>query len=300
MNAIVILIGLGVVVFSIFLYFVFRPAVSQQVLVRGPLQISSSSEAIALTGFSSINVSTAFLNDGQGTFQCFIYLDQLSKTGEHVDCGNSMNQPSCDTGLYTICNCNTRVDCTNCAHTGYRKVFSLYGVYTLEIMNVPDASRQNSVAVQLTVRTNTEDASGVALSTIETISLPPLPQQKWTMITISREGRRLDIYYNNEIISSSKTINMITVANVNGSPAMIGDLGLSGQIGLLSFFPNRFSVQDVSNSYTQNTDTRGSPLQIATTKGAFTQTLSEGIDTSSWLHKLCLDGSCLSLPKVSA
>ena len=80
------------------------------------------------------------------------------------------------------------------------------------------------------------------------------------MVTISREGRRIDVYYNNSIVSSSKTMNMISVTNVNGSPVMLGDSGLSGQIALLSFFPNRYSIQDVTTAYTKFTDTRGNPF----------------------------------------
>lgn len=298
MNALIIPMVLGIIIISIFLYFTLRPSTAQQTFAIGPYKLSSKSVAIASTAFSSIDTSTAFLKDGQGTFQCFVYLDQLSKTGEHVDCGQDMNQPSCETGLYNACTCTTPNDCTNCVHSGYKHLVSLYGVYTLEIMNVPDASRPNSVAVQLAIRTNTENTKEEKVSQIETIPLPPLSQQKWTMITISREGRRIDVYYNNEMVSSSKTTNMICVSNVNGSPVMIGDSGLSGQIGVLSFFLNRFSIQDVSTAYARNTDTRGSPLQIATDKDTFTQSFSPGADTFSILHRLCLDGSCLTLPRV--
>lgn len=260
MNKLTILIVLSVIIISIFLYFILRRSIVQQTTVRGPLQLSSKVVAIGSENFSTIDSSTEFLKDGQGTFQFFVYLDQLARTGEHVDCGQDTNQPSCDTGLYNQCSCASSSDCENCAHAGYKHLVSLYGVYTLEIMNVPDASRPNSVAVQLAVRTNTEDSTGVQLVQIETIPLPPLSQQKWTMVTISREGRRIDVYYNNSIVSSSKTMNMISVTNVNGSPVMIGDSGLSGQIAVLSFFPNRYSIQDVTTAYTKFTDTRGNPF----------------------------------------
>ena len=298
MKGLIIPIVVGIVVISVLLYFILRPSTAEQPTVVGPLQLSSKSIAISQSGFSSINSSVAFLTDGEGTFQCFVYLDQLSKTGEHIDCGQNTNQPSCDTGLYNACTCRTSIDCTNCLHSGYKQLLSLYGVYSLEVMNVPDASRPNSVAVQLAIRTNTEDLSGEKISQIETIPLPPLSQQKWTMITISREGRRVDVYYNNMIVSSTKTTNMICVANVNGSPVTIGDSGLSGQIGILSFFLNRLSIQDISSGYAKNTDTRGNPIQISTDKAQFTQTFSSGVNTNSLLHRLCLDGSCLSLPQV--
>ena len=40
---------------------------------------------------------------------------------------------------------------------------------------------------------------------IETFVLPPLPFQKWTMITINREGRRFDIYYNSTLYNTIRT-----------------------------------------------------------------------------------------------
>ena len=43
----------------------------------------------------------------------------------------------------------------------------------------------------------------------ETIPLPELPFQKWTMITIAREGRRFDIYYNGKIVTSKRTQNVV-------------------------------------------------------------------------------------------
>jgi copper chaperone CopZ len=297
-SVIPIIIFIFVIIFIVILYFIFKPSSNNSLNVKGPLQLSSKVVAIKSSSFSTLDASTAFLKDGEGTFQCFVYLDQLSKTGEHVDCGNNSYQPSCETGLYNDCTCITSSDCTNCLHAGYKHVLSLYGVYVLEIMNVPDASRPNSVAVQLALRTSTEETSDIKSSIIETIPLPPLPQQKWTMITISREGRRVDVYYNNKIVSSNKTMNMICVQDVNGSPVMIGDSGLSGQIGILSFLPNRVSVQDIESAYARLADTRGNPLEISTDKGALTQTFSSGTDTNSILHKLCLDGSCLSLPHV--
>lgn len=272
--------------------------VRQETVLSGPFSLSSSISAVSTSDFGTVAGSTAFLTDGQGTFQCFVYLDHNLKTGGHVDCGTSQNKPSCETGLYNDCECTTSADCTNCAHTGYNQLINLYGVYRLEIMNAPDASRPNSVAVQLSVRTKYLNESSVPGSHIQTIPLPSLAQQKWTMITISRDGRRIDVYYNSNLVSSSTTNNMIVTTNVNGTPVMLGDFGISGQVGGISFFPARLSIRDVSAQYAKTTDTRGNPTMFKTTQTEGSYSIIPDLSTSSVINTLCLDGSCMPTLQV--
>jgi len=167
-------------------------------------------------------------------------------------------------------------------------------VYNLEILNVPDASRQNSVSAQLSVRTQAGTDAYV-----ETIPLPPLSLQKWTMITLTKEGRRISVYYNDTLVSSSKTLNMISTMNPSGTIVQAGDSGLSGTIALITMNSGVQTIGEVAAFYSANTDTRGSPSSILTGSGNF----SANIDTvkkSSLLSTLCLDGSCLSFPRVGA
>lgn len=297
MDIVIIAIVTIAIVMIIIVYQIIVLPPPQRTVMSGPYSLSTSISAVSTSDFSTIPGSTAFLTDGQGTFQCFIYLDQTLKTGGHVDCGTNQNQPSCDTGLYNECKCTTQADCKNCAHAGYSQLINLYGVYKLEVMNAPDASRPNSVAVQLSVQTKYLNGSTPG-SNIQTIPLPPLSQQKWTMITISREGRRIDVYYNNTLVSSSNTNNMVVTTNVNGTPVMVGDFGLSGQLGGISFFPNRLSIQDISTQYTTATDTRGNPTMFTTAQTSNSYTVSSGTNTPSIISSLCLDGSCISLPQV--
>jgi hypothetical protein len=290
-------IGFFIVVMAILLYFILRPSnTSSTVMVAGPYSLSTPTQVISMSNFPSTLAAGAFLENGQGTFQCFVYLDNLAKTGKHVKCGINTSTPNCSTGLYEPCECSTPADCTNCKHEGYQSVFNLYGAFTLEVMNVPDASRPNAVSAQLSLRTETTDSAQRKVH-IETIPLPPIDQQKWVMITISKEGRRIDIYYNNALVSSSKTVNMISTVNINGTPASIGDSTLSGQIGGLGFLPNRLSVSEVSAMYATSTDTRGNPNIFTITPTSYTYSLASG-SKSSIIQKLCLDGSCFSFPQI--
>jgi hypothetical protein len=162
-------------------------------------------------------------------------------------------------------------------------------------MNVPDASRPNAVAAQLTVRTSSDNA-GIPITNVETINLPPIDHQKWVMITVCKEGRRIDIYYNNTLVSSS-TLQNIPYNISNGTPLLIGNSMLSGQIGALSFLPNRQSIQDISATYASTTDTRGNPTIFITTPTAYSY-LVTARPPSTFIRRLCLDGSCLSFPTL--
>jgi hypothetical protein len=292
----VILIALGLIVLGVVLYFVLRPtSPSTTTIKNGPFDLSKIENAINASDFATNTIANAFVNDGEGTFQCFVILDALSRTGGHVDCGVGSNKPDCDSGLYNVCTCTAVGDCTNCKHEGYQPVFTIHGIYTLEVMNAPDASRPSGVATQLTVRTKTDNA-GTPITQIETINLPPIDHQKWVMITIAREGRRLDIYYNNTLVSSSKLNNIVSTVT-NGTPLTTGNYMLSGKIGALSFLPNRQSIQDVSSTYAKLTNTRGDPSMFTTASTTHSYTVNSKAPTSI-ISSLCLDGSCLSFPKL--
>lgn len=249
------IVGLVVVIIfvSVTIFVLFKPkAAPQSISVNGPFDLSKSQSIIPM----SLD-NNGFLKGGAGTFQCFVYMDSLARTGEVNTCGIQPNQPSCASGLYGECPCSNMNDCGNCNHPGYREIVSLYGVYRLEVMNVPDAGRQNAVSSQLAVRT-TDSTTAY----IETISLPPLPAQKWTMISITRSGRQISVYYDDRIVSSSKLLNLPVETNVGGYISRAGASGLSGNIGLIYLTEEVMGTTAISSKYTYMTDTRGAPINI--------------------------------------
>jgi len=303
MNRLFIFIVLGLIILGVALYFILRPkTVLTTTLKKGPFSLSSKSDILTVSDFSSAVIANSFYIDGQGTFQCFIFLDSFARTGGHVDCIPSSrttgslpsindNSPSCDTGLYPICKCSSINDCGNCTHEGYQTVFTIHGVYALELMNVPDASRPNAIGAQLTVRT-----SNTGITQVETIPLPPIEHQKWVMLTITKNGRRIDVYYNNTLVSSSKLQNIPSTFS-NDIPLNIGNTLLSGKIGALTFLPNHQSINDVSAEYAKSVNTRGDPNMFITTVSSSSYDVKERPENSI-LSSLCLDGSCMTFPKI--
>jgi hypothetical protein len=249
------IVGLAVVVIfvSVTIFVLFKPKVAlQSISVNGPFDLSKSQSIIPM----SLD-NNGFLKGGAGTFQCFVYMDSLARTGQVNTCGIQPNQPSCASGLYGECPCSNMNDCGNCDHPGYREIVSLYGVYRLEVMNVPDAGRQNAVSTQLIVRT-----MDTTKAYIETISLPPLPVQKWIMISVTRSGREISIYYDDRIVSSSKLLNLPVETNAGGYISRAGASGLSGTIGLIYLSEEVMATNVIASKYTNITDTRGAPINI--------------------------------------
>lgn len=257
------IIGFVVVVIfiSVTIFILFKPKKPlQSISVSGPFDLSKSQSIIPM----SLD-NNGFLKGGTGTFQCFVYMDSLTRTGEVNTCGIQPNQPSCSSGLYEECPCSNINDCKNCDHPGYREIFSLYGAYRFEVMNVPDAGRQNAVSSQLIVRT-----TDTTRAYIETIPLPPLSAQKWTMISITRSGREINIYYNDGLVSSSKLLNLPVETNVGGYIARSGASGLSGTIGLIYLTEEVLTTTMIGSKYTFMTDTRGTPINIQSKMTDFT------------------------------
>jgi len=281
------------IVVGILIYLFLTPTAPTSALVNGPFDLSSTQTILSTASFPTQSGSVSFLNSGTGSFQVFVYLDGIAKTGVSAPCSDTgSGKPSCITGLYDPCKCTAVADCTNCQHVGYRSLFSLYGVYNFEILNVPDASRQNSVSAQMAINTiSSPDAF------VETIPLPAIPIQKWILISVVKDGRQINVYYNNSLVSSSKMLNMISNVNMSGTVAVAGNGGLTGMIGLVRMLSNKMLLNDVNTYYSESTDTRGAPNGLSTTIASSGAQIGPAKNTLA--ESLCLDLSCIKLPSVN-
>jgi len=296
-------IGLFVLLTVVILFYVapkFATTVSSS--AQGPYSLASKS--------AIIDESTAkrFYSDMEGTFSAFIYLSPMNRTGSHSVCGTNPNQASCADGTFAPCPCDAASgDCATCTHAGYNSVFNISGVAGLEVLIAPDASRQGKSMTQLVVKTEGAGLSTSSSSSqkyIETLTLPPIPLQKWMMVTIAREGRRFDVYYNDVLVMSHKTMYMpvSNISNSNFSGITSGSSGLVGQLALANMYDTRMNMQKVTAAYAAATDTRGRPYINATTSltsdpsGLNPGFHSSGVNLSSM--SMCPSGGCFSAPAV--
>ena len=182
----------------------------------------------------------------------------FQKTGQATSCSANPGDPMCSSDRYNICECVMR-DCSQCHHKGYNSLLNVSNVLKMEIVSSPDASRPGQASAQLAIRTYGIPADKTSEQTsIETFALPPLPFQKWIAVTISREGRRFDVFYNNDIVLSKRTRYSLDHTSVGSAP-IAGDSRLNGQLAFFRVFPERLNLQRVGIEYAKVTNTNGEP-----------------------------------------
>jgi hypothetical protein len=119
---------------------------------------------------------------------------------------------------------------------------------------------------------------------MESITLPAIPLQKWTVITIAKEGRRFDIYYGAEL-QVSKLTDFIPITPDISLNWTVGNPKWDGMIGLFMGFEKAFYAPDVLEDVSTLLNTRGIPY--------YTENASETSYTTS-----CILGTCTKLPDV--
>lgn len=90
------------------------------------------------------------------------------------------------------------------------------------------------------------------------IEVPNVLIAKWNQLTVTVEGRTVDIYVNGKLAKSTllENVPFTTFSGVmlNTSP------DFSGQTGLFQIWPERRTATQIMENYKRNTDTRGKPL----------------------------------------
>ena len=288
MNYILIILFIVVVIAGYFIYAYFSsPKTDAPFVKRGPFDLKGGIQPIKLSELGA--TPNAFLTSGSAAFQCFVYLDSNVRTGNASDCGTDPAQPSCSTGIYQECDCGTDLSCHSCVHPGYKNLLNIYDTFKLEVITAPDASRQQSVSAQIAVKTSPTQTTYA----IETFPLPPLPEQKWTMITISKDGRQIFVYYNSTLVLSKKALHTFSVMPpVSQNPVQAGDVTLSGNIAMVGFLSSHQRLADVKATYTSMTDTRGNlnTLQAVPNSSSY---MIKDTSIPAVVSNMCLDGSCL-------
>jgi len=81
---------------------------------------------------------------------------------------------------------------------------------------------------------------------------------RWNQVTITMEGRSVDIYLNGAISTSTLLDNLPSLKPLGVLLEKSPDF--AGQAGLFQAWPRRLSEQEIIRNYKRNTDTRGKPL----------------------------------------
>lgn len=98
---------------------------------------------------------------------------------------------------------------------------------------------------------------GKSVSTY-TMEIPNVVIQKWNQITITVEGRTVDVYLNG-VATRSVTLDNLPVLKPIGV-YLQKTPDFSGQVALFQAWPVRKTLPEIASNYAKNTDTRGKPL----------------------------------------
>jgi len=247
-------------------------------------QLSTPSQLVLPTNdfvWSSRNCSLRFM----------IYVGAAPKTVTKVDCiessGSSARSfaPNCEDYRYKACAC-VGTNCQPCAldssSTGYlSKLLSIGDSVELWASGYTSQNDKPYVPAILKVRTGTDSSQHY----MESISLPAIPLQKWTVVTIVKEGRRFDVYYGAKLQVSNLT-NYFPIEPDTTLQWLAGNSRWRGQIGLFMGFQKAMYAEDVLRDVESIVDTRGIPY--------YSEDHQSGVDLSI---PTCFFGNC-SLPDV--
>ena len=230
-----------------------------------------------------------------------IYVSQAPRTLAKVDCVvNSSKEfaPSCSDYTYKRCDCNgiqcgqgstsssSNCSLTETSHSYLSKLVSCGDA--LELWGSGYTSQTDKPYVPAILRLRT--VQNISQHSIESISLPAIPLQVWTVITIVKEGRRIDVYYGTKAVAS-KILDYIP-ATSSGQSWIAGNPRWRGQIGFFSGFQQAWTARDVERDVSGLVDTRGVPRYINNTP--FTEIAIPSINIPS-----CPFGDCNPLPTVN-
>lgn len=217
-----------------------------------------------------------------------IQITQAPRTVSKVDCIASSSpaptfQPSCDDLSFTICACRA-ADCTQCAIQPASYLTKLCNVSdTLELWASGYTSPNDKpyVPALLKIRTGADTTQHY----MESVSLPAIPLQRWTVITIVKEGRRFDVYYGEKAVAT-KLCSYLPIPPSSGSDWVVGASGWKGKIGLFSCLPKAKSADDIHKDVESLVNTRGVPFYL------------DQLTLTMPTFPTCLFGNCNSLPTV--
>lgn len=215
-----------------------------------------------------------------------LFVQAAPRTVAKVDCVTDTNTlaPSCDDYSFKACTCRD-AGCGNCILTDGKYLSKL--VWTGDVMELwaSGYTSQNDkpyIPTILKIKT-AKDATHFYM---ETISLPAIPLQKWTIVTIVKEGRRIDIYYGAKAVASSYTSYVPVPAN-NTHSTFSGNTNWKGVVGFFNGTTGSLTSEDITHDVSSIVDTRGVPLYFQQMNFDFNVNIP-----------LCPSGNCSGLPTV--
>jgi hypothetical protein len=132
----------------------------------------------------------------------------------------------------------------------YLPILSIDDTFYFEIS--PSPLEKSSTVARMRIAT-----SNTPNNKYETIDLPQLPLQKWTLLSILRDGRRFDVMYDDKIVMSHR---LQFYPLVPSNAMKLGNSGLIGRAVHFLVADKRLTPSEVTTQYTKLADTNGAPI----------------------------------------
>jgi hypothetical protein len=261
-------------------------------IYKGPYQGAKPFYDLSRTNQLVLPTSDFIWSSRPCAIRFVIYVEAAPRTVRAVDCIPSSQTatrfaPDCTDYQYKPCKC-VGADCSYCAldNTNKGHMSRLLNISDFVQLWASGYTNQNDkpyVPALLKIRTGKDTSQHY----MESIALPAIPLQKWTAITIVKEGRRFDIYYGAKLEVSKMTENV----PIEPDPTIqwiAGNNRWKGQIGLFKGFTSMRTGDDVEADMHELLNTRGIPYYQDTALAfpAFPE------------FPKCLFGNCAALPDV--
>ncbi len=177
-------------------------------------------------------VTNSFTKTGEGTIAIFLYLNPLQRTATLQDGAGAVlgSDPS------SVC---------------LFQLMDIYGAPSLALITHPAGNGVSELTSELRVKM--QDGS------VETLKFKPIPIQKWIYVTVSRRGRRYNVFYNDEQVASFRTSaypSTDTVKWVFGDPTVSS----GGNFAFPLLSDRESTIQDVKQRMAKFADTRNKPI----------------------------------------
>jgi len=226
------------------------------------------------------------------TLRFAIFVNVSPKTVATVDCiahtadSPTIFAPDCKDYSYRACKC-LGTDCGQCALTdsksGHMSKLLGYGDYVqLWASGYTNQNDKPYVPALLKIRTGLDSTQHY----MESIPLPTIPLQKWTVITIVKEGRRFDVYFGGKLQISKMTTYPPLTPDTGSQNLIVGNSRWGGYIGMFKGTNSALYAKDVVRDMETILDTRGIP------------DFQEAIPASPIALPKCFFGNCTGLPDV--
>ena len=189
------------------------------------------------------NRTKKFITNGDGSLSIFIYLDPTQRTPTYRSVSQQVN--------------NETIDAQNANHGLSFNIFSLgSGNDSILTFKQYPGSSSGVDTAEIRIKTVNPSASS-GTETIESFQLKAIPLQQWICVTLSKSGRRYNVFYNTEMVSSFRTS---YYPNISTNAAWrIGDSKSSGYYAYASAVDFAMTKSDIDEQNKVVADSRYQP-----------------------------------------